>query len=174
MYALQDYIGEDRVNEAARSFIEKFAFREPPYPTARDLLAEFRQQTPPDLGYVIDDLFENITLFDNRAKSATYRRRADGRYELTLDVSARKLRAAELGQEEDVPLADLIEVGAVDADGAGVALEKRWIHEPETRLTLLLDAPPLRAGIDPLNKLVDREPDDNVVSAVEEDAKAGP
>jgi hypothetical protein len=49
-----------------------------------------------------------------------------------------------------------------------VALEKRWIHEPEAQITLLLDAPPVRAGIDPLNKLVDRNPEDNVIAAVEE------
>ena len=167
-YALQDYLGEERFNRAAREFLERYEFEGPPYPISRDLISFIREQTPPELAYLIDDMFENITLFDNRAKSARYHKRADGRYELTLGVTARKLRADELGVESDAPLADLIEVGAVDEHGVGVTLEKRWIHEPEAEITLLLDAPPVRAGIDPLNKLVDRNPDDNVIAAVEE------
>jgi len=168
MYALQDYIGEDHVNQAARGFLESAAFEGPPYPTSRDLIGFIRQQTPPDLAYLLDDLFEHITLFDNRTKSATYRQLPDGRYELKLAVSARKLRADADGVERDAPLADLIEVGAVDANGVGVALEKRWIRAADSELTLVLDALPLRAGIDPLNKLVDRNPDDNVMAVTEE------
>lgn len=170
MFALQDYIGEESLNLAARRFLEQVRFQDPPYTTARELLGFIREETPPELAYVLEDMFEAITLFDNRAQSATYRRRADGRYELKLRVSARKLRADELGVEQDAPLADLIEVGVVDAEGVAVALEKRWLREPDAELTLLLDAPPLRAGIDPLNKLVDRNPDDNVIPAVEEGA----
>jgi ABC-2 type transport system permease protein len=174
MFALQDYIGEENVNRAASNFLEQVRFQDPPYTTSRELLGFIREETPDELGYLVDDMFEHITLFDNRARSATYRRLPDGRYELRLGVNARKLRADELGTERDVPLADLIEVGVVDADGIAVTLEKRWIREPDSELTLLLDAPPVRAGIDPLNKLVDRNPDDNVIPAVEEAASEPP
>jgi ABC-2 type transport system permease protein len=174
MFALQDYIGEESVNRAAHAFLEQVRFQDPPYTTSRELLGFIREETPPELAYVVDDMFESITLFDNRARRATYRRRTDGRYELKLGVSARKLRADELGAERDVPLADLIEVGVVDADGVAVTLEKRWIREPEAELTLVLDAPPVRAGIDPLNKLVDRNPDDNVIPAEEEAGSEAP
>lgn len=166
-YALQDYIGEARVNRAARAFLEAVKFQQPPYTAAPELLGHLRRETPPELGYLLDDLFENITLFKNRAKSATYQKRPDGRYALKLELSAQKLRADALGVEREVPLADLIEVGAVDEDGVAVALEKHWIRAAETELTLVLDAPPIKAGIDPLDKLVDRNPDDNVITAVE-------
>jgi ABC-2 type transport system permease protein len=166
-YALQDYIGEERVNRAARTFLEAVKFQQPPYTAAPELLGHLRRETPPELAYLLDDLFENITLFKNRAKSATYQKQPDGRYALKLELFAQKVRADELGVEHEVPLGDLIEVGAVDADGVAVALEKHWIRAADTELTLLLDAPPVRAGIDPLNKLVDRNPDDNVVPAVE-------
>ena len=172
MYALADYIGEENLNRAASGFLESAAFEGPPYPTSRDLLGFIREQTPADLAYVLDDMFEHITLFDNRTKSATYRKLPDGRYELKLAVSARKLRADADGVERDAPLADLIEVGVVDDDGVGVALEKRWIREAETELTLTVDALPVRAGIDPLNKLVDRNPEDNVIAVVEDSVEA--
>jgi ABC-2 type transport system permease protein len=168
LYALQDYIGEDKVNRAARSFLESVKFQEPPYTAAPELLAFIRQQTPPELAYLVDDLFENITLYRNRVNSATYRRRDDGRYELRLAVTAQKIRADGLGNELNQPLADLIEVGAVDENGVAVSLEKHWIESSETELTLLVDSAPVKAGIDPLNKLIDREPEDNVMRAVEE------
>ena len=73
MYALRDEIGEDRVNAALREYIRKHAFGGPPYPTTRDLIAEFRAQAPADKQSVITDLFETITLFDNRVTEVTPR-----------------------------------------------------------------------------------------------------
>jgi ABC-2 type transport system permease protein len=168
MYALADYIGEDAVNRAAKNFVSAVKFQGPPYTTSLELLGFIRQQTPPWLGYVVDDLFENITLFRNRVNSATYRRLPDGRYALKLAVTVKKAYADDLGNETEQPLADLIEVGVVDEDGVAVQLEKRWFDATTSELTLLLDAAPIQAGIDPLNKLVDRNPDDNVMRAVEE------
>ena len=125
--------------------------------------------TPPQLQYVLDDLFENITLYDNRALSATYRRLPDGQYEVKLRLAARKLRADGLGTEREVPLNDLIDVGALDANGTAIVIEKHWIRSNETEVTLLMDRLPVTAGIDPLNKLVDRRPDDNVIPVLRQE-----
>ena len=43
MYALQDYIGEDKVNAAIREFLKDYAFKGPPYPTSLDLESYFRR-----------------------------------------------------------------------------------------------------------------------------------
>jgi aminopeptidase N len=72
MYYLKEMIGEDKVNAALRSLVEQFGYQGPPYPTAVDLIAALREQTPPELQYLLHDLFEQITLFGNRTVSATY------------------------------------------------------------------------------------------------------
>ena len=72
MYALQDYIGEDKVNAAIREFLKHYAFKGPPYPTSLDLEGYFQKVTPPQYQYLFDDLFQNITLYDDRAVSADY------------------------------------------------------------------------------------------------------
>jgi hypothetical protein len=59
-------------------------------------------------------------------------------------------------------------VGVVDKDGKVLALERKKIDAPESRFTLTVDAEPAKAGIDPLNKLIDRMPDDNLTQ-VEKD-----
>lgn len=39
MYALADYLGEDVVNRSLAAFVARYAYTEPPYPTAKDLVA---------------------------------------------------------------------------------------------------------------------------------------
>jgi aminopeptidase N len=163
MYALADYIGEDAVDAALAKFVATYRFTGPPYPDAPALVAALRDATPPEYPHLIEDMFETITLFDNRAKEASYVKRPDGRYDVTIVIAAKKLRAGELGAETEIPLDDFIDVGVVDKDGNAVALEREKITSPEATFTLTVDAEPVKAGIDPLNKLIDRLPDDNVI-----------
>ena len=164
MYALQDYIGEDKVNEAIRGFLKQYAFKGPPYPTSLDLERYFRQVTPPEYQYLFDDMFLNITLYDNRALSATYTQRPDGKYDVHLTVEAKKFRADGRGQEHSIPVNDRIDIGVQDADGKYLYLAKQKIDQDTTNLTVTVDKVPARAGIDPVDKLIDRNPDDNVMA----------
>jgi len=163
MYAIQDYIGEEKVNQALSAFVKKFAFQGPPYPVATDLVGYLKQVTPPEYQYLYEDLWENITLYDNRTKSATATKLADGKYQLTLVVNSKKLRSDGKGQEHQVPEHDWMDVGVLDASGHYLYLQKHKIEKDETELTLTVDKAPARAGIDPLDKLIDRAPDDNVI-----------
>ena len=132
MYALADYIGEDNLNRAIRAYRDDWAFKGPPYSSASHLIAKIRAVTPPDLQYMIDDFFETITLYDNRALSATAKALGDGRYEVTLKVFAKKRKADALGKEDDAPLHDWIDIGVLDADDEPLFLEKRKIEQEET------------------------------------------
>lgn len=163
MYALQDYVGEDKVNHALADYLHAVAFQQPPYTNARELVAALRKVTPPELQYLIADLFETITLYDNRALKAVVRPH-DGKYDVTLKLWAKKLRAGELGAETELPLDDVIAVGVYGSDGKLLALEKRRFTKNEIEVTLTVTAPPAKAGIDPLNELIDRRPNDNVVA----------
>jgi aminopeptidase N len=164
MYALADYIGEDNLNRAIRAYRDDWAFKGPPYSSASHLIAKLRAVTPPDLQYMIDDFFETITLYDNRALSATAKALGDGRYEVTLKVFAKKRKADALGKEDDAPLHDWIDIGVLDADGEPLFLEKKKIEQEETSFTLVVAKKPAKAGIDPYNKLIDRRPKDNAIA----------
>jgi len=163
MYLLQDLVGEETVNGVLRQLLEEHAFRGPPYPTVSLLVDRLRAVTPPDKAYLIDDLFESIVLYGNRADSATARRRPDGKYEVTIRASASKVRAGELGEEREVPLKDWIEFGVDDDNGNSLGRERRLVDRRAQTVTLVVDGRPARAGIDPDNKLIDRKPTDNMV-----------
>ncbi|HEU4376163.1 MAG TPA: hypothetical protein VFS02_21900, partial [Telluria sp.] len=101
--------------------------------------------------------------YENRAIAATAKRRADGRYEVTLTASASKLRAGELGDEKEVALKDMIEFGVDDKDGNPLLRERRLVDRKDLTVTMVVAARPGKAGIDPDNKLIDRKPADNLI-----------
>jgi len=58
--------------------IQRYAYNAPPYPTSYALVDALREETPPQMQYLIKDLFEDITLFSNRTLDATAVKRTDG------------------------------------------------------------------------------------------------
>jgi aminopeptidase N len=172
MYALREYIGEDTVNRVLAEYIRDVGFQRAPYTTSRELVDRLRAATPAEYAYLIEDLFETITLYDNRAKAARAEELAEGGWLVEIDVETRKLRADESGVEQQVALADFIEVGVMgertDADGVTrevpLVLEKRRFDAETATIVLKVDEKPTRAGIDPRVLLVDRDPDDNLKS----------
>jgi hypothetical protein len=164
MYQLQDILGEDKVNAVLKSLLVRHAFNTAPYPSVTVLVDALRRIAPPEQAYLIDDLFNSIVLHDNRALSATARKRPDGKYDVTLKVHASKLRADGLGAEKEVPIHDLIDVGVDDKDGNSLLRERKLVTQKEGSYTLVVNGRPAKAGIDPDNKLIDRKPDDNMIA----------
>lgn len=166
MYALQDYISEDSVNSALRRYINDWAYREDRYVTSAELVGYFREVTPDSLQYIIEDMFETITLFENKTESVEYVELGSDKFELELTLSAKKLRGDSLGLTTEIPMEDWIDVGVYgeseDDKDRLIYLKKHKIKEGQNTITLLLDEKPVRAGIDPINKLIDRNPEDNV------------
>jgi ABC-2 type transport system permease protein len=163
MYLLQDLLGEEVVNGVLRRLLAEYGFQSAPYPNVMVLVDALRAVTPPDKAYLIEDLFESIVLYENRADSALARRRPDGKYEVTLRATAAKVRAGELGDEQEMPLKDYIEFGVDDRDGNPLVRARRVVDRRDQNVTLVVDSLPARAGIDPDNKLIDKKPSDNMV-----------
>jgi hypothetical protein len=173
MYALQDYIGEDTLNAALSRFVKDWGFKDAPYPTSNDLLGYIREVTPDTLQYMIEDMFETITLYENKADKVTVKETADGKYEVTVDVSAIKYRADSLGTETSISLRDWIDIGVLtegeDGKDRFLYLEKHLIDEEKESFVITVEEKPIKAGIDPMNKLIDRNPRDNTKTVEEEE-----
>lgn len=81
---------------------------------------------------------------------------------------AKKLRADSVGNETEVPLHDVVEIGVFAAGERGARGERLYLKRHRIRSgaqTIRITVPrePARAGIDPDRKLIDRRRDDNVV-----------
>lgn len=173
MYTLADYIGADQVNAALHDFLMQYRYanadnrvEERPYPDTRMLVAALRSRTPAQFQYLIDDGFERIVIYDNKALSAIAEKLPDGRYRVTLEVQARKAQADGNGLETPMPLADYIEIGVFSGkkdEEKPLYLHKEKMTAERATYSVIVDERPTRAGIDPYNKLIDRIADDNLI-----------
>ncbi|MEQ9423461.1 MAG: M1 family aminopeptidase [Cyclobacteriaceae bacterium] len=176
MYALQDYIGEDSVNAALRRYVRDWSDfdKNGRYSTTEDLLGYFREVTSDSLAYLIDDMFEKIVLFENKAEDALYEEKDNGKYEIELTVSTKKFEADSLGNTYELPLIDWVDIGVYgeneDGDDKLLYLKKHKMDQHEKTFMIEVEEEPSKAGIDPLIKLIDRNPDDNVKAASKKEA----
>ena len=161
------------VNRALRKLIAEFAFKPAPYPNPTDFLRLLRAEAGPQHEQLITDLFEKITLYDTKVVEATARKRDDGKYEVTIAVEARKLYADGKGNETEAPLDELFDVGVftVEPGKTGyteksiLLFERRPIKSGRQAITLVVDSEPKFVGVDPYNKRIDRNSEDNVKRA---------
>jgi aminopeptidase N len=167
LYYLKEMIGEEAVNRALRKVIQQYAYAPPPYPTSYALVDALREQTPPNLQYLLKDLFEDITIFSNRTLDASAQKRTDGKFDVTINVETQKFKADAKGNETEVPVDDWIDIGAFAKPAKGkkygstLYRERVHITQKSSKFTFVTAELPEKAGIDPFALLIDRVPDDN-------------
>jgi ABC-2 type transport system permease protein len=165
MYALQDYVGEARVNAALRRLVQTQGMRGPPYATTLDLYRELRAVTPDSLHALLDDLVGTITLWDLQATGARAEPAGGGAYRVTLEVDAAKLRSDSIGNDREVPMDDLVEIGVFaaprpgEAEGRPLYLRKHRVRSGRQALVVTVPGRPAFAGIDPYDRLIVRHDD---------------
>jgi len=164
LYALQDYIGEDSVNAAMRDFLTEYKYKGPPYPNSYDFLRHLEPKVPDSLQFLINDWFKEITLYDLRMEEASYVKLNDGRYEVSMDILAKKFHADTLGNETEVKLQEFIDIGVyADRDEEKLMAWKRIsVADAQSTVKLIVDSLPIKAAIDPRRILMERITDDNV------------
>ena len=166
MYALKEYLGEEKLNEVMKSFVSKTAYQTAPYTTSYIFIEELEMHTPDSLQYLIDDLFKSITLYDNKIENASFYHQKDGRYNIDIDLDITKYEADYLGNEIATEVNDYIFVGVYseDADKNEESLIYYGIHklsDGSNKLEIELDAQPHKIVIDPKGLLFDRNMKDN-------------
>jgi len=175
MYLLRDRIGEAKVNAALRTLLQKYAFKGAPYPRSQDLVDALRVQAgnDPAAQQLITDLFEKITVYDLKTRTAEVKKRADGRYDVVLTIEAKKAYADGKGKETPVaiPPTERFDVGVFDAEPGKPTFSAKNVLDFHTialrsgaqTVTITVARPPKWAGIDPYNKEIDRNSDDNAI-----------
>ncbi len=172
LYALQDYIGEKQLNNGFKTFIDSAAFRpKAPFATSNEWYGYIKSVTPDSLHYYLEDSFEKITLYNNKVNEATYTALDNGRYKVDVEVQSAKNyydgNGKDLGAPEKL---NLLEIAVFQNDTVingmtkkvPLILEKKWVKPGKTTFSFTTDKEPVKAGIDPYNKMIDRIPDDNV------------
>ena len=170
LYALSDYIGEDKLNLALQNFLMQYRYanaddaQSGPYPDTRSAGRCFARANTGGSSVFSMTASRKSHLYDNKAVEATAQKMPDGRYKVTLIVQGGKVYADGNGVESPAPLHDLIDVGVFSGkkdEEKPLALRKEWITGAPQTFEFMVKERPTRAGIDPYNKLIDRNGDDN-------------
>ena len=95
-------------------------------------------------------------------------------------MDARKLHADGKGKETEAPLVEMFDVGAFTVEpgrkgydrSSVLAVQRMPVHSGKQTLTFVTDKEPNYAGVDPFNKWIDRNSDDNVKEATKAESLA--
>ncbi|MFD1167239.1 M1 family aminopeptidase [Sphingobacterium daejeonense] len=188
MYALSDYLGEQKFNDFLKAYLSKVKFQNPPYTTSIEFVDMLKPVVPDSLQYLVTDLIETVTIYDNKVKDVKVNPLSNGKYEVEMDYQVSKYRTDPLGKRmyEDVkgtalsvkdgkkniqslPLKDYVEVavygkpvkqGEFEVDNP-LYLKKIKIDKINNKFKMVLDKMPYEVGVDPDNKLLDTDSNDN-------------
>ena len=171
MHSLNKYLGEDSVNHALKRFVERYAFKGPPYPTTLDLLACIRQSTPDSLQYFITDAFQKITIYDNKI-SEVGSTKTGNKYTLALTIDSKKFYADSSGKETLVPSANYMEVGVYKTPKSKPEISTFKIASGISKISIAVDCQYYKVVLDPRLLLIDKKLDDNEIKVNAKDRLA--
>jgi ABC-2 type transport system permease protein len=188
LYTMSDFLGEKNFNNVLKGYIEEVAFQEPPYTTSIEFVDHIRRATPDSIQYLIKDMFETITLYNNRVSNVSSTELPNGKYELEIDFNVSKYRTDKKGKRvyedtpgntlttgtdkkavKSLPLNDYVEIGVFgektkkgnhEYDNE-IYLQRYKIDKIKNKIKIIVDQKPVEVGVDPYNKLIDTDSNDN-------------
>jgi ABC-2 type transport system permease protein len=167
MYALRDYLGADSLNAAMSRYVNEAAFQHPPYTTSKEWLHHIEAVTPDSLQYLLTDMIKTITLYENKVAVANYDTTQEGLYEVEIEVESKKYRSDTLGTPTEIAMNDWVDIGVFGAPdsahpiGRVLYLKKHKLDTTSKTITVQVPEKPVKVGVDPYYKLIDRTPSDN-------------
>ena len=165
MYALKEYIGEDRVNNALKRYIDDYSFQEPPYTTSLEFIEYLKEATPDSMQTIIHDWFERIIIYDNKIAEAKSEALDSNKYQINLELECRKFQSDSLGNETEIAPNDWIQIALYTKDqhdeDSLTYLNLHRIDDSNIKLQIQSDEKPEKVTIDPYYLLIDRHKDDN-------------
>lgn len=167
MYELQRVVGEKTVNRALARYAREYGGKSDPYPVADDLIRILKEEIDTKHHELIADLFERITLWEFKPRQATVEKTSEGKWRVTVRLSARKLVADENGVEAERPMDQSVQVGFFKADPRKsgpwrvnqVRVASFRLQSGAQTVTATLDAPPAFVTINPFQTLIQRNAD---------------
>ncbi len=171
MFALSKYAGADRVNRAIRTLNEKSNDPNAHPVTTLDLYHELKAVMPDSLQPMLHDLFEVNTLWQMSVRKIAAVKTGKDKWDVTLDVSAKKIVYDSAGVETEMPMDEWIPIGVFAERQAGhdelsspSYLKLHRIHSGNQSITVSVSREPVLAGIDPHHLLdwEEKEDDDNI------------
>jgi ABC-type transport system involved in multi-copper enzyme maturation permease subunit len=161
MYALKDAVGEDKLNAAIHKFTDSVRYQEPPFTTSVAFVESLKADLGPQHGPLMDELFHQVTLYDNRIQSHQLTENADGSVTVDLEILGRKIDVDEKGAQKDVDFALNVEIGGHDAADKLLPGSRHLIKTGVNKVQLKFAQKPKSIWLDPMHMWIDLNHEDN-------------
>jgi ABC-2 type transport system permease protein len=158
--SLMHYLGEKQLNDLLKSFLEANKASNGIYPTSLDLIDHLKAHTADSMRYAVEDWFEKVVLYDNVMEKARIQQSGDGTFQVDLNFTIDK-KVLSGKTMTPAALADYVQIGFYDRQGALIYLHTQKISEKENSLSISLDQKPTRVVLDPNLLMIDRSSGDN-------------
>lgn len=153
--ALQYFVGEEKLNKILNEFLERYKFRTDQYPTSMDLIAHLKNSIPIEFHYIIKDMMETITFYDNKIIDI----KELPNNQLEIIFSMRKMDAA---QKNEVKAANVfLTIGQYDRDGNLLQIEEVKASSGENNITIYKKPGTTNILLDPFLHFIELNIEDN-------------
>lgn len=153
--ALQYYVGEEKLNKLLKEFLEKYKFRTDQYPTSTDLIAHLKNSIPIEFHYIIKDMMETITFYDN--KIIDIKELPNNQLELVFSV-----RKMDSTQKKELEAANVfLTIGQYDRDGILLYSEEVKASSGENNITIHKKPEATNILLDPFLHFIELNVEDN-------------
>ncbi len=169
LYAIQEMLGEDRMNQSLQRLISKHGFPHAKATTA-DLLAQLSSGANADEVKHMEDLFKQVIVYDNKLRLIRCDSLPDGRFRLQLQVNITKTNEAGAKSQLLTP-DEVFTLALYDTPSDQwtrhtnpIHLEQHRFTKGITDLTIVVNKKPAVAVIDPYGYWLDANQANNAES----------
>ncbi len=170
MLALRDLIGEKHVNTVLRTITDRHRSINKYEATTIELLDEIYKVTPQDQHALIDDWFKKIITYDLTIEESSYAALANGTYEITVKVKAKRFETLNSGDIKQISINEPVKIGVFTTHPSNVKdnssvlyYESSHINKEETEIKIIVNQLPDYIAIDPYGTRSDENLVDNLL-----------
>ena len=171
LLALRDLIGENQVNLVLKTLTNTFRNSNKLEVTTLDFLTEVYKVTPVNQHDLINDWFKKVITYDLGIENATTKELANGTYEVTLKVKAKRFETLENGEVKQISIDEPIKIGVFTTHPSKVKdnksvlyYESSQINKKVSEIKIIIKEKPTYIAIDPYGTRSDENLVDNVFS----------
>jgi len=166
MFSVMELLGENKMNEFLGTFVNKYKFKERPYPSTFDYYQTMLPFLDSGQQTLVDDQWKRITLYKNKIVEAKGKKLSNGQFEVRFKVELDKYYVDSIGGNEiKAPITEQFYLALLNEETPKVKadvlrMEKMKLSNNQI-ITWTSAKKPKFVGIDPLHTLTDIHMDDN-------------
>ncbi|NQY31430.1 MAG: hypothetical protein HRT69_18435, partial [Flavobacteriaceae bacterium] len=170
MLALRDLIGEKQVNAVLKTITDRHRSVNKMDANTIELLEEIYKITPTEQHILVDDWFKRVITYDLGIEESSYTELANGTYEITVKVKARRFETLDSGETKQISIDEPIKIGvftthpsAVKDDSSILFYTSNQFNKEMTEIKIIVKEKPRYISIDPFGTRSDENLVDNLM-----------